>query len=336
MKTINGKNYFLSENGAPITGIKAVDGKRYLFDENGCMLTGLHTVYGRKYYFGSDGAMQTGLITIDGKKYYFDPDGVMKTGIQIVGGEKHYFLEDGSMEEGKWADRNGDTVYYDGSGMMCKGGIFDIMGGKYLFDETGALQKGWQKLDGGYCLFDRNDGRMQCGCTADGVTLGDDGKAVLNEYAKSKIETMMNARRIMLEQTKPTDSMEEKRLKCFNWVLSLPYHRYRLLSDCYEKEGWEITFANDIFVNQRGCCVSESAAVAFLFREIGYSDTAICHDTSHAWVFIGKKLFDPVFAEGKSFEENYDVLPYDYRKSPVGMVYINVEEEQKENTEVNL
>ena len=336
MKTINGKNYYIGEYVTAQAGIKAVGGKRYLYDQNGDMLTGLQTVYGRKYYFGKDGALQTGLIEIDGKKYYFDPDGIMKTGFQIVGGEKHYFLEDGSMEEGVWADIDGKTCYYNSDGKMCKNGIFDIMDGKYLFDSTGALQTGWQEINGGYYLFDRIDGRMQCDCTADGVTLDKDGKAVITEYSKSKIETMMNAKKIVLEQTEPTDSMEEKRLKVFNWVLSLPYHRFRLLSDCCEQEGWEITFANDIFVNQRGCCVSESAAVAFLFREIGYSDVAVCHDTSHAWVFIGNKLYDPVFAEGKSFEENYDVLPYDYRKDPVGMVYINGEKEQKEDTEVNL
>ena len=336
MKTINGKKNNISDDSAPNAGIKAVNGKRYLFDENGTVLTGIQTVYGRKYYFGKDGSMQTGLIEIDGKKYYFDPSGVMQTGFRIVGGEKRYFLEDGSMEEGVWADIDGKTCYYDSDGNMRKDGIFDIMGGKYLFDESGALQTGWQEIDGGYYLFDRQDGKMQCDCTADGVTLGEDGKAVLTEYTKSKIETMMNARSIMMEQTEPTDSMEEKRLKCFNWVLSLPYHRFRLLSDCYEQEGWEVTFANDIFVQQRGCCVSESAAVAFLFREIGYTDVAVCHDTSHAWVFIGDKLYDPVFAEGKSFEENYDVLPYDYRKDPVGMSYIDGEQEQEDNTEENL
>ena len=148
------------------------------------------------------------------------------------------------------------------------------------------------------------------------------GNAVITDWSKSKIATMMKAHKVLLQITNATDSMETKRLKAFNWVLSFPYHQYRQLRPIYRQSGWEMTFANDIFDKHQGCCVAESSAVAFLFREIGYSDVYVCHDTSHSWVTVGKYLFDPVFAEGKSFVKNYNVLPYDYRVNPVDKRFI--------------
>ena len=336
MKTINGKNYFYNKNSIMQTGMTAINGKRYLFDENGVMLTGMQSVCGRKYYFDENGVMQTGLVTIDGKKYYFDPDGIMRTGLQTVGGKEHYFSEDGPMEEGTWEERNGQTYYHGPDGKTYSNGVFSLMGSKYLFDENGVMQTGWQEAEGGYCLFDRESGRMLTDCIEDGIEIGKDGKAVLDEYSKGKIETMMKARKIMLEVTEPTDSMEEKRLKCFNWVLSLPYHRFRLISELSSEYGWEVVFANDIFDYQKGCCVSESAATAFLFREIGYTNVAVCNDSSHAWLFIGDKLYDPVFAEGKDFDQNYDVDPYDYRGNPLNKCFIDNGEDNTDNTEVDL
>ncbi len=316
----------------------AINGKRYLFDNNGIMLTGWQTYCGKRYYFDEKGIMQTGLVPIDGKKYYFDPDGIMKTGLQTVGGNEHYFNDDGSMEDGEWKEEDGFMHYYDANGKALKNGVFSLRNEKYLFDEKGIMQTGWQQVAGNYCLFHRENGEMLTDCTQDGITIDENGNAVLNAYSKAKIETMMKARSIMLEQTLPSDSMEDKKLKCFNWVLSLPYHRFRLLSDLGSDESWEIVFANDIFDQQRGCCVSESAAVAFLFREIGYTDAAVCNDSSHAWVFIGNRLYDPVFAEGKDFDQNYDIEPYDYRKNPLNICYIAGEEnnDNTNDTEVDL
>ncbi len=84
-----------------------------------------------------------------------------------------------------------------------------------------------------------------------------------------------------------------------------------------------MTFAKDTFERHMGCCVSDASAIAFLFREIGYTDVAVCHDTSHAWATIGDRLFDPLFAESKGFDDNYNVIPSDYRINPVDKRYID-------------
>lgn len=187
-------------------------------------------------------------------------------------------------------------------------------GNTYLYDEGHHMQTGWQIIDGQYYFFDRLTGERVVGKTVDGIDIGPDGEVNLSSYEKDKIETMMKANKIVMENTNPSDTMEEKRRKVFDWVLSFPYHQYRLIKDCYTQEGIEIIEANDIFEEGAGDCVSESAALAFLFHEIGYENVYWVHDTGHSWVRSDDRLFDPLFAEARDFEANYDAPFKDYRK----------------------
>lgn len=221
-----------------------------------------------------------------------------------------------------WFLYNGNYYYYSNEGKKYVSGEYKIGDYYYYFSKNGIRQQGWVKVGSNYRLYDRLNGRRQTNTTVDGIKINKKGNAVIDDWAANKIATMIKAKNILKSITNPTDTMAEKRLKAFNWVLSFPYHQYRLLRTIYRQQGWEMTFANDIFDNHQGCCVAESAATAFLFREIGYTDVAVCHDTSHSWVTIGQYLYDPVFAEAKSFSGNYNVLPYDYRVNPVDKRYI--------------
>ena len=221
-----------------------------------------------------------------------------------------------------WFKEDGNCYYYSDKGKKYTGGQYQIGENYYFFNGSGVRQTGWQIVESCYCLFDRSSTKKVFGKTVDGISIDKNGNAVLTSWSSSKISVMMKAHKVMLNVTNPTDTMEEKRLKCFNWILSLPYRQYRKLNSMYKTAGWEMTFANDIFDRGQGCCVSQSAAAAFLFREIGYTDVYVCHDTGHAWLMIGDRLYDPVFAEAKSFSRNYNVIPYDYRKNPVGKRYI--------------
>jgi hypothetical protein len=135
-----------------------------------------------------------------------------------------------------------------------------------------------------------------------------------------KIRTMITARKLVGKITKYTDSRETKRYKCFKWIFPFPYVRHRLLKPIYKTKGWEMKFANDIFNKHSGCCVADAAAFAFLMRECGYGygDVYVCHDTSHAWTEIKGRVYDPLFAEAKSFKRNYNVSYKTYRLHPVG------------------
>lgn len=179
-------------------------------------------------------------------------------------------------------------------------------GNTYLYSEDHQLKTGWQILDDEYYFFNRLTGERVVGETVDGIEIGEDGEVTLTDYDKQKIETMMKAHKIMEKQTKPTDSMEEKRKKVFDWVLTFPYQRHRLLKDYYTQEGIEIIMANDIFDSESGDCVSEAAALAFLFHEIGYTDVYWVHDTGHSWVRCEDRLYDPLFAEARDYDANYN------------------------------
>ena len=221
-----------------------------------------------------------------------------------------------------WFKYKGNYYYYSNKGKKYVSGSYKIGSSYYCFSKNGVMLKGWQRSGNDYYYYDRGSGKRLAGKTVDGIKLAKNGKAVLNDYARSKIGTMIKARKIMLSITNATDSAETKRLKCFNWVMSFPYRQYRLLRPIMRQDGWEVLYANDIFDNHQGCCVSESSATAFLFREIGYTDVWVCHDSSHAWVMVGRYLFDPLFAESRSFSQNYNAIPSDYRVTPTYKVLI--------------
>ena len=212
------------------------------------------------------------------------------------------------------------TFKIAGAGMVTKNGS------TYYYDANGVMQTGWQEINGSYYCFDRITGKLVTGTTINKIKVDSNGKAVsLTNYGKSRIETMMRAHQIMLDVTSPTDTMEQKRYKCFVWEYSKhPYYRWRLLSNLYPySDEWDVDFANDIFVRGRGCCISDACAAAYLFMEIGYTDIYVCHDTSHGWFTVNGRLYDPLFAEAKNFDLNYNADYTDYRRNPVGRVRID-------------
>lgn len=235
-----------------------------------------------------------------------------------MGAYKNTLVKTFEIERRGWEEKDGLKYYYNGKELAK--GITEIDGESFFFDDEGVMQTGWQKVGDGYYCFDRIDGPMYKNTQIDGINVDKNGLAEESEYNTYKITTMMRAHKIMLEQTDPTDSMEEKRLKVFEWEMyEHGYHRWRLLEDIYDSSpDWEITFANDIFKQGSGCCVSDSCAAAFLIREIGYTDIYICHDTAHCWFTVGGKLFDPLFAEAKDFDLNYNADFTDYRQYPRG------------------
>lgn len=183
-------------------------------------------------------------------------------------------------------------------------------GSTYYIDKNGAAVHGWKKIGGAYYYFDRENGKMAIGGKVDGIKLRADGTAVQTDANVKKIQTMIKARAVVEQVTAPSDSKSQKIEKCFRWIFQFPYRRYRRLSPICRQPGWEVTFANDIFDNHQGCCVSEAAAAAFLFHECGYKTVYVATDTGHAWVELNGRVYDPLFAEARGFSRYYNV-PYD-------------------------
>lgn len=218
----------------------------------------------------------------------------------------------------KFVTKKGKTYCVNEKGKKVKKQFVKIKKRTYYVDKKGVRVQGWTKIKNNYYYFDRAKGVMSSGCKVDGIKLKKNGKAVKSKENVYKIQTMMRAANIVNSISKPTDSKSVKRKKCFDWVMKFPYKRYRLLATIYKQKGWEMDFANDMFIRKGGCCVSEASAFAFLARECGYKKVEVCHDTSHAWVEIEGMAFDPLFAEAKSYSKYYNVKVSKYPLHAVG------------------
>jgi len=133
---LNGKKYYVTEEGWLYVSYAEIDGEQYVFNGIGEMATGLkYLIEGdeltlfyydketggrvenawetvgtetvRTFYFDENGKGVTGWQTIDGKKYYFGIDDaaymlapyVMVTGEMEIDGETYEFGEDGVLVE---------------------------------------------------------------------------------------------------------------------------------------------------------------------------------------------------------------------------------------------
>ena len=219
------------------------------------------------------------------------------------------FLECEKEQEYEFKAEKGRVFIIDEKNKKVKNSFAEVDGETYYAGKNGEMIKGWVKKDGEYYFFNRTSGVMQEKKTVDGVRLREDGTAVKTKAAVKKINTMIKARNILNKISRPSDKKEAKLKKSFDWIISFPYVRFRKLEKIYNKKGWEITFANDIFDRKAGCCVSDAAAFAFLARECGYSKVYVGHDTSHAWTEIGNYVYDPLFAEAKNYDKYYK-CPY--------------------------
>ena len=205
---------------------------------------------------------------------------------------------------GKLITKNGYT-YYKLKGKYVKKRFVKIKGKTYHFGKDGTMTKGWLCSRGNYYTFSRINGRMFKNRTVDGIKLDKEGKAEKTNLNVEKIKTMIRARMYLRQICNESDSKEVKLRKCFDQVAKAPYKRYRFLKTIYKQEGWECTFANDIFQKGDGCCVSEAAALAFLVNECGYRNVYVAHDTEHAWMELDKKVYDTLFARAKDYEKYY-------------------------------
>lgn len=301
-RTKNNKTLILESYGAASNGFVTIDNNTY-YCENGIAVTGIKTIDGVLCYFDNNGKGVTGEYTVDGTKIYFK-NGLSTSGYKTVNGQKLYYV-------------NGNPA----------NGLTKISSDTYFFSK-GVMQQGWQTVGGEYYHFDRTDGKLIRNATVDGIKVDADGKAQKTAYNTEKIKTFMKARAIMLRETNPTDTVEEKKLKCFKWVMSCPYRQYRQVGASMKISGWEMKFANDIFDNGNGCCGSTTGAFAFLAVECGCKDVYFCDDGvstgGHAWVIMegNNRVYDVIFAKSKSFDANYDSNVSDYRKYVPRKTYI--------------
>ncbi len=134
-----------------------------------------------------------------------------------------------------------------------------------------------------------------------------------------QMAALQKAQSVVQSVSEQTDSKEEKLYKCYLWMEKFPYKRYHIMKVLMMSypETWDVIFANDIFEAYSGCCASEACAFAYMAKACGYENVTICSDGGHTWVDIDGRLYDPLFAEARSFSENYNAAYTDYRIRPV-------------------
>lgn len=244
-----------------------------------------------------DAAKKNGWIKQGGYKYYYS-NGVKATGFRNIDGYTYYFSKKAHGKAPK-----------------------------------GVAIKGWHKIKGSYYYFDRTKGFMARGKKVDGIKVELDGTADETSYAVSKIETMMRARKLVKNITKPTDSRKTKRKKVFKYMTKVPYIGYHFLKNVRDQKDWDIIMANDVLdenahATNGGECTAMACALGYLLHECGYKTVYITDDDSslygdaHSWVEIDGKAFDPLFARTKGWN-NYYNASYNHNGSGANLWAIN-------------
>ena len=151
-KNVNGNWYLVDNNtGKNLTGFQEIKDQNkvvYYAPSNAQMQYGWQNINNNKYYFDKfSGAMTTGQKHIDGSWYLFDNQGVMQTGFQKIADQNKtvHYDSNGKMQYGwQWVDNA--TRYFDIVTGAMTTGQKNINNHWYLFDNKGAMQRGFQNL----------------------------------------------------------------------------------------------------------------------------------------------------------------------------------------------
>ena len=286
------------------SGLKRTDGNLYYY-KNGIAQSGWHKENGHIYYFAGykSEAKRTavsGLFSKDGKRFYFSEKNILQTGWQTIKGHTFYFKTSGKIGER-------GAAYT---------GVQKITGKYYAFRENGILKTKTFSENG--TTYYINNSVVEAYKT--GTTYYKPNGTAMTTVETEDYETLRRARAVVAEVTNASMDQNQKLLACFQWVIHHPYAIHRTFKPTAD---WPSIYANDHFVRGRGDCHADGAAFAYLARVLGYTNVYVCVDCDgiraqgHSWTEIDGKAYDPLFAEARSFKDNY-AAPYGvYRLRPV-------------------
>ena len=321
----NGTKKYFNKKGAYVTGLKKIDGQTYSFNAHGRLQTNKWVIYdGNKYHTDANGVLNVGMTRINGKYYYFGSDGSLRTNEWIsYNGGRYRADSQGVIVQGEFVTIDGKVYYLKKNGTVYTG-WGTVNGKKAYFYPDGAMAVGLTEIDGKYYYFD-TDGTMKTGTVeADGTTyyMAEDGtlearkeKDVYYDSSNKKMtdvealdfETLQRAKKIVSEITDSSMSQAQKLRKCFDWVMAKTYVTRRKFTNA---PGWIALYANDHFIYGSGNCQSDAAAFGYLAKALGYTEVYMCVDSKgsgHSWTEIDGLVYDPLFAQAKSFSQNYGV-----------------------------
>lgn len=221
--------------------------------------------------FYYNGKLANGLITVNGKSFNFE-NGTLRTGYQKI---------------------NGKTYYYNSAGILQKNGI------------VGSEKDG-------YCYADKNgviDFTYRNGVTSGGYDwLVVDGKAYKVEDEND--EVLFKALKLVDYICDRDMSKSEKLRACFDYLQDDNYTELNPRIPDYTGMDWPIIYANDIFDDDQGNCLSFAAAFAYMAVAIGYDEVYGCHSGGHGWCEINNLVYDPEWGM-HNFDYSYYGMSYD-------------------------
>ena len=140
MQCIDGKLFYLNNDGTVVHGWKEIDGKKYYFGEDHFAVKGFQTIEGNTYFFSNiDYSLKRGWQSINGNIFYLNNNGIMVYGSQTIENRNYLFGNDGYLQGFKYV--NNQMYYYNPDGTQAKG-IQRLAGCYYKFNEiTGAFEK---------------------------------------------------------------------------------------------------------------------------------------------------------------------------------------------------
>ena len=214
--------------------------------------------------------------------------------------------------------KSGKTRYYrDGKAVT---GLQKIGKFYYYFSPRGTLYKNRAITRGlkgakGFTYYLDKKGRV-AGKVKGSVYYTASGKKMTQAQIAD-----LRSRQIAAEITTSSMSKSQKLQVCFNWVIKGYYNIWRR----FDQGGtnWPATFANDHFLHRNGDCISDAAAFGYLAKAIGYKNVYVCADAvrsnnnAHAWTEINGYVYDPLFAEAKSYSKYYGCSYGSYGLSPI-------------------
>lgn len=211
---------------------------------------------------------------------------------RLKSGKKRYFENDKYVRGLKKIGKR--TYYFNTKGIMQTGAV-RIKRTTWYFNDRGVLEG--KKVGSKY--YDAN------------------GKVMKKQKAQD-FQALQNARQVVAGITTSRMSKSEKLKKCFDWVIRKPYITRRVFTN---SKGWPAVYANDHFELGGGDCMADASAFAYMAKALGYKKVYVCADgrgnSAHSWAEINGLVYDPLFAEAKSYSGNYGVQYGVYKLSPV-------------------
>ena len=224
-------------------------------------------------------------------------------------------VESQSAKAGWVATKKGKSYYRNGKRLT---GLQKIGKKRYYFNSKGLMKTG--VITVGKVTYYTDDQGVLEGAKIGNAYYYNTFKRMTKADAYD-FKIFQKAHAIVRSISKKTDSKPAKLKKAFDWVIRHGYEIHRNFSP--HMTNWPAIYANDHFDNKGGDCHADGAAFAYLAAAIGY-DADVCIDSmasgyapSHCWTMIGPKVYDPLFAEDKSYRGFYGVTSGTYQVNPL-------------------